>query len=345
MPGLLDQMMAAELDRSRVSLSHKPQRKVTAREMADAAQAMGLLAAPLPVIGDVAGLLGDAAMYAAKPEERTLSNAALTAFGALPFVPSAAGKAQKVSGYLSRSGKIKDAPNLPQRPFESDFKAASGPYGSPLSTTIEGHPLTADFVAGRRTVGGADQGLSERDISDVAKALGISRVDGVPRSKMPDGAVGAYTGGVKPVIRLASDLMPEKVPSVFAHEVGHHLHEALPLKSSGSIDAHAAGFRRVYQDQNVPMTSRKIDANVAPERYGYKGSDVNAEYWADALRAYIQNPNYIKSTAPKLAKELRDLVNNNPQLRKTIQLNQAAPAVGAGLLGGGLWLTQEDGGG
>lgn len=42
-----------------------------------------------PVFGDVAGLAGDAAMYATDPSTRTPGNYAMTAAGALPFVPGA----------------------------------------------------------------------------------------------------------------------------------------------------------------------------------------------------------------------------------------------------------------
>lgn len=91
MAGLLEQMRASEQARNQGLLSHTPQRQLTGRQIADAMQTVGLLASPLPVIGDVAGLLGDAAMYAAKPEERTWGNYAMTALGALPLVPSMAG--------------------------------------------------------------------------------------------------------------------------------------------------------------------------------------------------------------------------------------------------------------
>jgi hypothetical protein len=49
------------------------------------------MTAPVPVLGDVMGLLNDAQMYRTKPEERTPGNFALTALGALPFVPAMAG--------------------------------------------------------------------------------------------------------------------------------------------------------------------------------------------------------------------------------------------------------------
>jgi hypothetical protein len=73
-----------------------------------------------PVVGDVTGLLADAKMYAIEPEERKISNYALTALGVLPFFPAVAtmkkvGKAkpktksekiaQKVLNFLEK-GKI-----------------------------------------------------------------------------------------------------------------------------------------------------------------------------------------------------------------------------------------------
>jgi len=45
--------------------------------------------APVPLLGDVAGLLGDAQMMYEKPEERTWANAGFAALGALPFMPAA----------------------------------------------------------------------------------------------------------------------------------------------------------------------------------------------------------------------------------------------------------------
>ena len=95
MAGLLEQMRGAQARQAQSAMSHRKFDPVTGRQMADAAQKMGLLTAPIPVVGDVMGLLGDAAMYAAKPEERTWSNYGLTALGALPFVPSGAGKLAK----------------------------------------------------------------------------------------------------------------------------------------------------------------------------------------------------------------------------------------------------------
>jgi predicted GNAT family N-acyltransferase len=59
--------------------------------MSDVLGGVALATAPIPVIGDVAGAVSDAAMYAAYPEERTMLNAGMSLAGLLPFVPSAGG--------------------------------------------------------------------------------------------------------------------------------------------------------------------------------------------------------------------------------------------------------------
>jgi GNAT superfamily N-acetyltransferase len=59
--------------------------------MSDVLGGMALVTAPIPVVGDVAGAVSDAAMYAAYPEERTMLNAGMSLAGLLPFVPGAGG--------------------------------------------------------------------------------------------------------------------------------------------------------------------------------------------------------------------------------------------------------------
>lgn len=48
------------------------------------------IASFLPVVGDAAGLAADAVMYKNHPDQRTWTNAGITALGMLPFVPGAA---------------------------------------------------------------------------------------------------------------------------------------------------------------------------------------------------------------------------------------------------------------
>lgn len=42
---------------------------------------------------------------------------------------------------------------------------------------------------------------------------------------------------------------------------------------------------------------------------------------AEAIRAYLVDPNYIKTVAPDLAAAIRDAVNSDPTLAPVIQFN------------------------
>ena len=65
--------------------------KTAGQAMSDVLGGMALATAPIPVVGDLAGAVSDAAMYAAYPEERTMLNAGMSLAGLLPFVPGAGG--------------------------------------------------------------------------------------------------------------------------------------------------------------------------------------------------------------------------------------------------------------
>jgi hypothetical protein len=72
---------------------------------------------------------------------------------------------------------------------------------------------------------------------------------------------------------------------------------------------------------------------VTPKDFGYKGEQVAREYWAEAIRAYLSDPNYLKTVAPKVAAAIRAAVNANPRLNKIIQFNSAlAPLAGTNVL-------------
>ena len=70
--------------------------KTAGQAMADMLGGMSIPLSVVPVAGDFAGLAADAAMYATRPEERTLGNAAMTLAGIVPGIPgAAAGRAFK----------------------------------------------------------------------------------------------------------------------------------------------------------------------------------------------------------------------------------------------------------
>jgi len=47
----------------------------------------------------------------------------------------------------------------------------------------------------------------------------------------------------------------------------------------------------------------------------------------EAIRAYMANPNYLKSVAPRFAARIREYVNAHPELSKIIQFNALGGAV------------------
>jgi hypothetical protein len=70
---------------------------------------------------------------------------------------------------------------------------------------------------------------------------------------------------------------------------------------------------------------------MGPEHAGYPAEEVPGELIAEAIRAYLQNPNYLKTAAPKTAAAIRKAVNGNPELNRWIQFNSLA---GLGLAAG-----------
>jgi hypothetical protein len=89
----------------------KPQapQKPVGQQMSDVLGGVALATAPIPVVGDVAGAVSDAAMYAAYPEERTMLNAGLSLAGLLPFVPGAAGVRTAADALdMSQAGSVVD---------------------------------------------------------------------------------------------------------------------------------------------------------------------------------------------------------------------------------------------
>jgi hypothetical protein len=82
--------------------------------------------APVPIVGDVLGLLADGKRLRDNPEERTLGNYGLSALGLLPFMPSL--------------GMIRPATDAVWFRGQSGAKAADEPFAA----TLRGTPSFAD---------------------------------------------------------------------------------------------------------------------------------------------------------------------------------------------------------
>jgi hypothetical protein len=131
-------------------------------------------------------------------------------------------------------------------------------------------------------------------------------------------------------MNVAADLSADQRLIALAHELGHGI--ADNVKRPVSLDGSAVAGRKVYHDLRTGDTSAQTLRKFhSPELDGYPKVDVDEELRAELLRAYMMDPNYLKSVAPNAAKSIRDSVNADPWLRKVVQFNALSPiAIGAG---------------
>lgn len=243
------------------------------------------------------------------------------------------------SSRASRNVKMGAPEPRPQRPFEHDYPSTSGTPGSPLQFDIEGRPLTAPTVVGRTHWDAPDNLLEQAQSDRVASALGATTRVATGRELGKD--IGRYKSGSDSQgnrtreILIRKGLDPETTGRVQRHELGHLIEDLVYGKQ---IEAKGlqSELTQVYDELN---RQGRFNAGRpwSPAQEGYKGDDIAREYMAEALRAYMADPNYLKSVAPKTAAAIREAVNANQNLNRVIQFNQMGGAgVGLGATGGGL---------
>ncbi|MGW6778974.1 hypothetical protein ACWF50_13135 [Brucella pseudogrignonensis] len=280
-------------------------------------------------------LFGDQAVrdaYNGNYKGAALNAVAAVPFGALNAGLSSVGKAvQDTDNIASRLIPVYNPPAKSLRPFEADY-----PNGAPsdaagnLTHDIDGRPLTASYVAGRRVVGGSDQAIQPAEVRSIGEeTTGRGIMEAPSRSlRGASGLVEVNRYNRQPEqIFLSSSLTPGQSERVLNHEVGHVIDQA-----SGEIptDGLSRELRPMYNTLN---TGQERTKNLTgPEHLGYKGDEIPREHMADAIRAYMSDPNYIKTVAPKTAARIRQFVNDNPKLKDIIQFNSVAAAGGAGAL-------------
>ncbi len=123
-------------------------------------------------------------------------------------------------------------------------------------------------------------------------------------------------------VLINSGLSPQQAVRVLAHENAHIIDEI-----AGQIPI--AGLNKelgqVYHDLNDATWRRgkptKPSLQTTPEMFGYAPDKRPRELMAEAVRAYLADPNYIKSNAPKTAARIRKFVNENEELARVIQFN------------------------
>lgn len=223
-------------------------------------------------------------------------------------------------------------PVKPLRSFAADYPAGgTADATGRLTTDIEGRPLGAQYIVGRQYAGLPDVRLDAQDVAAAAQGSLGALPEAVEARALPRGTVGAFRriagpDGPQYNIGVLRTLEPQKFERVTAHEFGHAIDTL-----AGTIDASGLNteLRTVYNDLN---NSQSYGKRFGPEQSGYRGADVGRELMAEALRAYMADPNYLKTVAPKTAARIRAAVNSNPMLRDLIQFNSIAAPVAIGSL-------------
>jgi hypothetical protein len=286
---------------------------------------IGLTFAPMPGAGPAAGAA------------RWLSRS----------IPRAAPTAELLA---SKSAVLYNPPAKSPRPFSADYPhGATADAAGRLLADIEGRPLVAERVVGR-TLGGADEALPSAELDALTQAVVGENAESVPASALRRGTVGAYVSergpdGIDRAVLVHRGLPAEAKDSVVAHEVSHAINDRsgdfVDLTRPNMVPIRPGMSRElgtVYNDLNNQYlaTARAPNPDVDPAKvywgtgvtpektFGYGKADAPAELMAEAIRAYLADPNYLKTVAPKTAAAVREAVNSHPVLSKIIQFNTMA---------------------
>lgn len=314
--------------------------KTTAREAVEAAaihRATGEL--------DVPTILGaSAAGVGVPPVGRgivsNLARDAASTRGAVSGIETTASKSPLSSSGASQAAsnrQLYEFPTKPPRPFRDDYSGnvRTRAHGL-LGTDIEGRPLTSRLVAGRMKPGGGDASLSPVEPGLVARDLTGERPELVPASDLDPGELGRFivykdaNGQERYAIQVSNALKPADRLRVLGHETGHAIAHIAAGPDGIPIDGLQDELQRIYTAGRTGV-DRTHDL-LRPLDFGYKVQEEPAEYWAEAMRAYMRNPNYIKTVAPKTAAAIRAWVNTHPKVSKFIQFNSIAAGVGIKLV-------------
>jgi len=251
----------------------------------------------------------------------------------------------------TRAGRpeIYDPPGSPQRPFEADYPVAPkyDPATGRLLEDIEGRPLTARLVVGRRTKDGPDVALSRAEIREVGYGAGVKQYALVdPNDVHLQGHPSVIMYDRDPVtkkltyVKIKTD-RTQDIDDIFLlrdHETGHAVDlVVLDIPIDGVEDE----LRLVYSTLATGNWSPK--ATIGPEDFGYSPNQVREELMAEGIRAYMRDPNWFKDVAPNAAMRIRERVNVNTDINGVVQFNSViGTGAGAGI-GAGALLGHEEG--
>ncbi|WP_449411392.1 hypothetical protein [Methylobacterium komagatae] len=260
---------------------------------------------------------------------------------------------------VSRAPPMYDPVARAARPFEADYPAERWPDGPPVDTSgrltrdIEGRPLHPGArIVGRSSLGGADEALSPAELDAIATAALGKGPESAPRGAIPGRGVGAYqrsrgVDGDERAIFVDQGLSANAKDRVLAHEFGHAVDDMAGQPVAGRLRGAipqtgiSKELGQLYNETNNDLFRSALDRrgdidaaraegvnrrNFTPEAAGYAKAQAPDELMAEAVRAYLADPNALKAAYPKTAARIRGAVNGNPALSPLIKFNAGGPA-------------------
>ena len=195
-----------------------------------------LVTAPVPVVGDVTGLLADAYMYATKPEERTALNYSLTGAGVLGGLPasvtSAIGSSPALLGIFGAARRNPEA-----------LKKYEEAINAPL--TKEQEKIIADDPD-------ALAKIMEEKAEQVRKETGVGVLEGAdptPRFEIDDSQAKIKNVDVAEIQPLTSDGLGESYQQLVTKSGG-----SLYGLKIGDILEHDEFFKYYPEARNLPVS-------------------------------------------------------------------------------------------
>lgn len=209
------------------------------------------------------------------------------------------------------------------------------------------------IIIGHRTLTGGDHAITPAELEKAVKGLLGSEPK---RVKSLGPRISGQYDDIERRIYTLQSLEALTNFKVLSHEFGHAIDDmtgwllsgSKPRDGGGPVSKIFGGLRNekvLAELQDVYSTLRSGREGMkhlrGPEYFGYEPHQYPFEYVAEALRAYLTNPNYLKTVAPNTAELLRRGMNTHPTISKVLQLNSIGGAIiGTGILGAAA--TQAD---
>ena len=288
---------------------------------------------------NAAKLPGDVYAGRTTPHDPDYYGRAVDLAGIIGLLNTGTFAAPAAESLASKSPAMYNPPTRPLRSFTSDYpQGASADAAGRLTTDIEGRPLTARYVAGRNVVGGNDQAFPAAEFDALGKATTGRRIAVVPAREI-GGDLGRTA--IDPLtelprqIRVRNDMQLDKAAMVTQHELGHAIDQTAGKIPTAGLSGELKGVYNTLNNPNRGYPDRSEAAAwgrpFTPQALGYKADEIPREYMVEAIRAYMTDPNYLKTAAPNTAARIREFVNAHPDLSKIIQFNSIAGLMGLGL--------------